>query len=495
MIKLKRKTLLYIPLLIVLFFLTGCDSVKNYFEILKDKNYNTYAPSSIPCMGKECVLVCGWNNKNTSYHASDKRNPSYYIYMDVLERKFFIALATIDTSGVVTEKQSLYLLKEGVNQIDGSTFSDKFSIHTENGVDITKISKEGNCPDEVDLIIDASSFTPKINFCFSKKDDNLSWCQNNKSFRSDEDRKTADFSVLKFSLFDVTSPSKNEAKNAIATYYTEKNVFACTNLLKNIKLNKDDLNDVHILINGKRVQADDEGRAEIKKEQERGIEELYSEKTIEDNFMDLLDKTLGNYYSVAPESHKKFTFPKKDEPTYSILTTIKGNFLDTAKNYLLPDGRIENSSYMLNFRNCIKNLEAEIDALSIPESKKAELKAILNEIKVATENAVVSKVIDIKIDASLEKWDDLNCEEIAGQNVIYFLGFAYLIFKIAAPILFIILSMIDFMKATATGEDALKKAISKLAMRAIVVVLIFLLPTLIKIIGNLTGLDTTCINF
>ena len=66
--------------------------------------------------------------------------------------------------------------------------------------------------------------------------------------------------------------------------------------------------------------------------------------------------------------------------------------------------------------------------------------------------------------------------------------------RIAAPILMIILTSVDFAQAVLSSDnDAMKKATSKVTKRAIATALLFLVPTIIKAIFNLPGLKGTLV--
>lgn len=62
---------------------------------------------------------------------------------------------------------------------------------------------------------------------------------------------------------------------------------------------------------------------------------------------------------------------------------------------------------------------------------------------------------------------------------------------ILAPVGLIVLGAMDFVKATASGDnDAIKKASSHFIKRAIAVVLLFLLKPLLKMVFTIFGLET-----
>lgn len=85
------------------------------------------------------------------------------------------------------------------------------------------------------------------------------------------------------------------------------------------------------------------------------------------------------------------------------------------------------------------------------------------------------------------------CEKLLGDSVIEVLDIIFLIIRIITPILLIVLTMLDFASAIAGGEDALKKATDKFIKRLIAAVLIFLTPTLINFLMDITGIsDGSC---
>ena len=90
----------------------------------------------------------------------------------------------------------------------------------------------------------------------------------------------------------------------------------------------------------------------------------------------------------------------------------------------------------------------------------------------------------------------MSCEELIGTKGIKLLRAAFLLMKIAAPIIFIALSMLDFTSALTSDnpESERNKAFRNMVIRAIACVLLFMLPLIIKIIFSIVGvIDTdTC---
>ncbi|MBQ3142496.1 MAG: hypothetical protein IJB82_03215 [Bacilli bacterium] len=89
--------------------------------------------------------------------------------------------------------------------------------------------------------------------------------------------------------------------------------------------------------------------------------------------------------------------------------------------------------------------------------------------------------------------DELTCEELLTDNAKLFVKYAIVFIRIISPILMIVLSSFDFMKAISSkDDDELKKAFKRLETRGIILVLIMLLPTIINILSRLFGVFDSC---
>lgn len=86
------------------------------------------------------------------------------------------------------------------------------------------------------------------------------------------------------------------------------------------------------------------------------------------------------------------------------------------------------------------------------------------------------------------------CSNILGQELADILNYVFQIIRIVVPILVVILITIDFTKAVAASkEEDMKKAQKTAIKRIIVGVIIFFVPTIVKIILWLIGrTDSTC---
>lgn len=86
------------------------------------------------------------------------------------------------------------------------------------------------------------------------------------------------------------------------------------------------------------------------------------------------------------------------------------------------------------------------------------------------------------------------CNQLLSKDVVDILKYIFLIIQIATPIIFIILSMMDFTKAIASSKkDGLSDAFARLVKRFLICAAIFLVPSLINFIIDVTGIsDGVC---
>ena len=80
---------------------------------------------------------------------------------------------------------------------------------------------------------------------------------------------------------------------------------------------------------------------------------------------------------------------------------------------------------------------------------------------------------------------DSPCSDDGVRKAMQILGYVIFIAKIIAPLILIVIGMMDFSKAvTSSDEKALRKAIEALVRRLIAAVFVLLAPTLLLIIVN-----------
>ena len=95
------------------------------------------------------------------------------------------------------------------------------------------------------------------------------------------------------------------------------------------------------------------------------------------------------------------------------------------------------------------------------------------------------------------------CEKVFGaysngkftnqKSLGYFLQTAFNIIKYIVPIILIVLTMVDFLKAVSSGDkDIVKVATNKLVKRAIIALVIFLIPSLLQLVLGLVTSYGTC---
>ena len=85
------------------------------------------------------------------------------------------------------------------------------------------------------------------------------------------------------------------------------------------------------------------------------------------------------------------------------------------------------------------------------------------------------------------------CQGILGEDLTALLKDALRLMQIAGPILVIIMTIIDLIKATATGgKDDLSKVGKKTVKRLIYAVLLFLIPTILNWVFSIFGIYGVC---
>ena len=86
------------------------------------------------------------------------------------------------------------------------------------------------------------------------------------------------------------------------------------------------------------------------------------------------------------------------------------------------------------------------------------------------------------------------CAELLGPNLMKIVAFAISTLRIVGSIIAIVLGMMKLIPAVTKGDQSeLNSAIKTCIIMAAILIIIVVLPILLKTIGNLFGLDTTCI--
>ena len=88
----------------------------------------------------------------------------------------------------------------------------------------------------------------------------------------------------------------------------------------------------------------------------------------------------------------------------------------------------------------------------------------------------------------------MTCSELLGSNLTKVLKAGINLVMIAGAIIAIVSGMLTLLPAVMNKDaDALKKASKKLVSMGIVLAVIFMLPSLARIIGSILGFDISCI--
>lgn len=90
--------------------------------------------------------------------------------------------------------------------------------------------------------------------------------------------------------------------------------------------------------------------------------------------------------------------------------------------------------------------------------------------------------------------NDMTCEELLGTNLTKIVHLGVTIVKVVAALTTIICGIITFLPVI-INDDAkeLNKALGKTIKMIIILIVILLLPTIIKVIGNIFDFDLSCL--
>lgn len=169
-------------------------------------------------------------------------------------------------------------------------------------------------------------------------------------------------------------------------------------------------------------------------------------------------------------------------------------------------GKVENSN---------NTLELSIENQPLPSQFTSKGKLVCRNISAKTDLYINSKYSGVhgdtvkyntytnKITISIDNLDendgddkveiDTSCGLLGGKSseVVSFLRKIFGYIKIIIPLLIILLSIVDFLNNVFTGkDDDMKKSINKFIKRMIIAIVFILVPTLISIIINISGVTS-----
>lgn len=168
--------------------------------------------------------------------------------------------------------------------------------------------------------------------------------------------------------------------------------------------------------------------------------------------------------------------------TTSQAQKIRNDFANKMQNYSRNILSIADTQYAKCLATSNATAEEVEDAIEdAKEDSKEKAEEVSNSVKDTFED-FIKKLEDI----SLGEDTGINCEGLLGQDLLDLINDILRYVQIGAPILLIVLGMVDFAQAVLTDDkDALKKATSKFIRRAIVCVAIFFVPIVLNLLLNM----------
>ncbi len=145
-------------------------------------------------------------------------------------------------------------------------------------------------------------------------------------------------------------------------------------------------------------------------------------------------------------------------------------------------------NYVYDVTNSCRNAaEEDYRNGDITEEERDRRLGLLDDYDENTENAADRHTDPRTNNATTDNWNkDIQCEDIFTDDpgsVGWMLNTIFNYIKIIGPILVVLLSSIDFIKAVVgTDEKAMKEAQSKLVIRLVAAVALFLIPTLVQLL-------------
>jgi len=197
------------------------------------------------------------------------------------------------------------------------------------------------------------------------------------------------------------------------------------------------------------------------------------------------------YYVSIQYDYLKKIYDNMD-PCYNVapITNITGP-TQTEKD--TGAGKAHYTNYFINWATTAEELPDE--GTEGNENKDVEVGGVVQGTGVET--AQGGRTDELNLTAG-DNNGDMTCDDFFGpegsRNSLYdVLHTLITAIRIGTPILLILLTMIDFTKATA-NDEALPKAKKQAVTRAIVAVVIFMLPSLVNLVLLLIGMESCMIN-
>ena len=187
-----------------------------------------------------------------------------------------------------------------------------------------------------------------------------------------------------------------------------------------------------------------------------------------------------NYVNYINESFKKNIQNSPNEKFYTYETITKlSNHLDNNLNEQI-------NSLNINYSNKLGESAEYYVKKCMPELSEEYADSYKDEVSNEMNTQIIKMVEEYtkKLD-----FDNLTCDELLG-DIADMIGTAYFILEIAAIVIAVALTVLDYAKVILSdGQDAMKKTNQKLMKRLIIVVVILLLPALINLILTVFNIE------
>lgn len=170
------------------------------------------------------------------------------------------------------------------------------------------------------------------------------------------------------------------------------------------------------------------------------------------------------------------------------------NFITNSPGWQNVSSTLENYVYDVT-NSCREETESAYENGDITEEERDRRLGLLDDYEDATEEAVGRHTDPRENNATTNNWNkEIQCEDIFDFDKVGSVGwmlntiFNYI--KVIGPILVVLLSSLDFIKAVlGTDEKAMKEAQNKLIIRLVAAVALFLIPTLVQLLLQLINVS------
>ena len=202
----------------------------------------------------------------------------------------------------------------------------------------------------------------------------------------------------------------------------------------------------------------------------------------------------GNFKGYYKNKSYNINISNPNGRTYSqVADQLISNGISACPKYAIYETHFDNELW---FGDDLTHLVKKMGALNNPDKNSSTVYCSFNAEETnmddrldpdnnsETDTDGSNGMIDIGPGAEFQSCDDL----FGNGKTISLLRDVFKAITIVTPILIIVLSIMDFVKAVAASDEkAIKEAQSKLIKRLIIAVLIFFLPTVLNILFNLLG--------